>query len=265
MSDEVELSVQGEIAFVRLRRPDRGNALGAATFAGLRKVGLRLADTPPRFVVLAGEGADFCVGLDPDAEDPLYRHLEPVVRARDAHRAQEVVKQLRGSLDAFARLPCPVVAAIEGRCHGAGLELALMADLRVAAEGATLRAGEQRLGVITGLGGLVRLAALVGPARTTDLVLTGRALDLDAAVAIGLVARSAPAGGALGAALDLVHELRRTAATARLQALLATRAIGARLGAELVDQESQAAARSWVAGDWITGLAAIRDGQEPSA
>ena len=89
-------------------------------------------------------------------------------------------------------------------------------------------------------------------------------MDLAEAASLGLVARTAPTGGALSAALDLVQELRRTASTARLQSLLALRAIGARNMLELVEQESQAAARSWVAGDWVAGLAAIRDGREPS-
>ena len=80
---------------------------------------------------------------------------------------------------------------------------------------------------------------------------------------MGLVARSTPTGSALAGALDLVEELRRTTATARLQALLAMRAIGSRLAADLVEQESQAAARSWVAGDWAAGLTAAPASSTP--
>lgn len=264
MSDEIELSVQGEVAFVRLKRPGHGNALRGTMFDELRRIGLRLTDVPPRFVVLCGEGDDFCAGLDPDPSDGMYRVLEPLVRNRDAHRSQEVVKQIRHSVDLLGRLPCPVVAAIEGRCHGAGLELALVADLRVAGESATFRLGENRFGIVSGLGGLVRLTVLAGPATAQDALLTGRTFAAHEAVTRGIVHRAVPAGSAVTAALDLVHEIRRAAPVARLQGLLAMRAIHHRIAQDLYEHEGQAAARTWIAGEWALGLAAAQEGREPS-
>lgn len=264
MGDEVELSIQGDVALVQLRRPQHGNALRGGTFDVLRKLALKLSDSPPRFVVLSGEGSDFCVGLDRDSADPLYATFEQFVRQRDAHRAQEIVTRLRGSIDAFSRLPCPVIAAVEGRCHGAGLELALIADLRVAAEGATFRFAEGHHGLVSGLGGLVRGTALLGPGRAMDLVLTGREVDVAEARQLGLISRRVPTGSALSSALEVVQELRRTPGTARTQALLALRAIHHRLAAELFEQESQAAARTWISTDWKLAHDAVRQGKEPS-
>lgn len=255
MNEDVALSIEGEVAMVQLRRPDQGNALRGSTFEILRKIGLRLADSPPRFVILHGEGADFCTGLDTHLEDPLYTLFEPVVRNKDAYRAQEFVTRIRGTLDVISRVGCPVIAAIEGRCHGAGLELALAADLRVCSNDATFRIADTRIGLVTGLGGLTRLSTLVGPSRATDLVLTGAEVDAREAKALGLVNRTCPAGSALTTALDLVHEMRRGTNTARLQALLALRHIQQQRAADLVEHESQAGARTWIAAEWQALLA----------
>lgn len=250
MVDEIELSVQGEIAFVRLRRPSEGNALRGTMFDALRKTGLRLADSPPRYVVLSGEGADFCVGLSRASDEPLLQLFDPLVRSRDTHAAAELVRRLRSSLETFSRLPCPVIAAIEGRCHGAGLEFALMADLRVAAQDATFAMDEGHHNILTGLGGLGRLLACLGPGRATHLALAGHPMSAAEAEILGLVQAVAPPGGALNAAVDLVHELRRTGPTARLQSLLALRAIQSKLANDVQDIETQHAARTWMSAEY---------------
>lgn len=250
--DDVELSVQGDVAFVRLRRPDHANALRGVTFDALRKVVLRLQDAPPRYVVVTGEGADFSVGLDPDPKDPLYALFEPLARSRDAHRAAEVVGRLRQSVDALGRIPCPVIAAVEGRCWGAGFALALAADLRVVASDATFRVGETHRGIVEGMGALTRLAVAVGPARTLDLALTHRTLTVSDADGLGLVSRVTRPGEALAGAIDLAQELKRLGPAARQQTLLAVRTLAARYEKELGTVEAEAAARTWVAGEFLT-------------
>lgn len=252
MADDVELSLLGEVATVQLRRAARGNALRGATFDQLRKIGLRLTDSPPRFVVLCGEGADFCVGLDRDPADALYQAFEPVAKARDAYRLVELIVRLRSAFDLLSRVPCPVVAAIEGRWEGAGAELALVADLRVVAEDSTFRLNDGAHGLVTGLGGISRATALLGAPSALERVLTGRAATGAEAVALGLANRVAPKGTSLSAAHELVQDMRRTTPIARTQALLATRAIAGRMLGDWLEQESQAAARTWLASDWQT-------------
>jgi enoyl-CoA hydratase/carnithine racemase len=249
--DDVELSIQGEMAFVRLRRPDQGNALRGVTFDALRKVGLRLQDTPPRYVLITAEGADFCTGLDPDPQDPLYALFEPVARSRDAHRAAEIVGRLRSSLETLSRLPCPVIAAIEGRCWGAGLALALVADLRIAASDATFCAGETHRGVLEGLGTLTRLAVSTGPARALDLTLTRRVVTAQEFAAMGLVSRVVAPGEAMSQAIELAHELKRQGTAARQQTLLTLRSMLVRLEKELGPLETEGAARAWVSGEFV--------------
>jgi enoyl-CoA hydratase/carnithine racemase len=248
LAEEIELNVQGDLAFLRLNRADAGNALRGSTFDAVRKAALRLSDSPPRFLVIAAEGADFCVGLEHAAE-PVSQQFDPLVRSRDTYRAAELVGRLRGSIEAIARLPCPVIAAIEGRCHGAGLELALMADLRVAGASATFAFGEGAHGVLPGLGGLGRLSLQFGPL-AADLALTGRRVALEEALRCGLVHRGVADGAALGGATELVQELRRTGTTARLQSLLALRAMQAKRATDLQEIETQAAARTWISGEY---------------
>ena len=169
MYQDIQLAVQGEVAFLQLVRPSRANALRTSTFEELRKVGLRLSDAPPTFLVLTAEGPDFCVGLDLDSTDGLGATFGPLVANRDAYRVQELVTRLRSSFDSFARLPCPIIAAVEGRCLGVGFEFALFADLRIGAESATFGLPGVREAVLSGLGGIANLSALVGVARAQDI------------------------------------------------------------------------------------------------
>lgn len=263
MADDVQLSVQSGVAFIQLNRPHAQNAILGPMFDTLRKIVLRLADAPPQFLVVCGEGADFCSGLELKPGDPLYSMLDSMITNRDAYRVQELLSRLRGTFDAMARLPCPIIAAIEGTCHGAGLELALTADLRVASDEATFAMPGARSGVFTGLGGLVQLSLLVGPARAQALTLTGETLDAAEALSLGLVSRLCPPGAARAGALDLVAELQRTSPTVRQQTLLANRAIRQKLAGGLFEQESQCAARTWISGEWKQGLSALGSGRDP--
>jgi enoyl-CoA hydratase len=264
MAQDVELSMHGEVAMIQLRRPFRGNALRGTMFDQLRKITLKLADSPPAYVVITGEGQDFCVGLERDPEDPLYRSLEPIVRARDAFRVQELLTSMRSPFDGLSRLPCPVLCAIEGRCHGAGLELALATDLRICGESASLRFEDAAWGLLTGLGGLTRAMQLLGPSVALDHLLTTRPIPVDEGLQLGLVSRVSPSGGSLSAALEVVHDLRRASPIARTQALLAMRAIQSKALPEMLQHEVQAAARTWIGSDWPAALKAAKEGREPT-
>jgi enoyl-CoA hydratase len=105
------------------------------------------------------------------------------------------------------RLSKPVIAAIEGHAVAGGLELALWCDLRVAASDAVLGVYCRRWGVPLVDLGTIRLPRLIGHSRAMDLILTGRGVDSDEALAMGLVNRVCPAGSALATAVALAHEL----------------------------------------------------------
>jgi enoyl-CoA hydratase len=111
--------------------------------------------------------------------------------------------RLSGALDALARIPKPVIAAVTGYALGGGCELALTADFRVSADNAKWGQPEILLGIIPGAGGTQRLPRLVGPAKAKDLIYTGRFVDADEALEIGLVDAVVPAADVYPTALAM--------------------------------------------------------------
>ena len=210
MSD-VLYATEGPLCRITLNRPDRRNAVHRPMATALRQAFERFeADAALRVAVLHGAGGHFCAGADLAAvADPALRNeLDP---QGGAHAPMGPTRMA---------LSKPLIAAIEGYAVAGGLELALLADLRVADADATLGVFCRRWGVPLIDGGTVRLPRIVGMGRALDLILTGRPVGADEALAMGLVNRVVPCGGALQAALRLAHEL----AAFPQQCLLADRA-----------------------------------------
>jgi len=152
------------------------------------------ADPDCRVAVLAGAAGTFCAGAD------LHAHATAA--------ANRVEPDGDGPMGPTRlRLSKPVIAAIEGHAVAGGLELALWCDLRVAADNAVLGVFCRRYGVPLIDGGTVRLPRLIGESRALDLILTGRAVPAEEALAMGLVNRVVPAGQALETAQQLAAEL----------------------------------------------------------
>lgn len=121
---------------------------------------------------------------------------------------------LQSALTAVARIPKPVVAAVTGYALGGGCELALCADIRIAAEDATLGQPEVLLGIIPGAGGTQRLSRLVGPSKAKDLIFTGRFVKADEALRIGLVDKTVPADRVYDEAVAWARQFSNAAAMA---------------------------------------------------
>ncbi|MFF1381571.1 enoyl-CoA hydratase/isomerase family protein [Streptomyces sp. NPDC058308] len=176
------LEVAEGVGTIRLDRPPM-NALDIATQDRLKELAeeaTRRDDV--RAVVIHGGEKVFAAGAD-IKEMQAMDHAAMVVRSG----------ALQESFTAVARIPKPVVAAVNGYALGGGCELALCADFRIAADNAKLGQPEILLGVIPGAGGTQRLARLVGPSKAKDLIFTGRHVKADEALTIGLVDRVVPA------------------------------------------------------------------------
>jgi enoyl-CoA hydratase len=195
-TEPVRFDTDDAICTITLDRPDVRNAVdGPAAAALLEAFEAFEADDDLAVAVLHGEGGAFCAGADlTSLSDPARRHvLDP-----DGHGPMGPTRMA---------LSKPLVAAIEGHAVAGGLELALLADLRVAAEDAVLGVFCRRWGVPLIDGGTVRLPRVVGHGRAMDLILTGRAVEAHEALQMGLVNRVVPSGRALDVAHELAEQL----------------------------------------------------------
>lgn len=164
------------VATIRLNRPPM-NALNSALQEELRAAAAEVSsNSAVRAVVLFGGEKVFAAGADVKEFQPLT-HAEMVAFA----------PRLTSAFDSVARIPQPVIAAVTGFALGGGCELALTADFRVTADNAKWGQPEILLGLIPGAGGTQRLPRLVGVAKAKDLIYTGRLVDAEEALEIGLV------------------------------------------------------------------------------
>jgi enoyl-CoA hydratase len=193
----IEIESHGPVTTVILNRPGRRNAVDRETADELAAAFRRFdADPDARVAVLWGAGGTFCAGAD----------LVAISEGRPNRVATEPGAD--GPLGPTRLLlGKPVIAAIAGHAVAGGLELALWCDLRVAEEDAVLGVFCRRFGVPLLDGGTVRLPRLIGLGRALDMILTGRAVPAEEALAFGLVNRVVPRGQARRAAEELAAEL----------------------------------------------------------
>lgn len=163
------------VAVVRLANP-KVNALSSELLRQLRAVADDLTETPPGAVVVTGGDRVFAAGAD-------------ISEFAGPDEAREIGGLFLDALNAVAAIPRATIAAVSGFALGGGCELALACDFRLASSRARFGQPEILLGIIPGGGGTQRLPRLVGPARAKDLILSGRQVGADEALAMGLVDR----------------------------------------------------------------------------
>ncbi len=182
MGEFVRLEVSEGVGTIRLDRP-KMNALNAQMQEEIRAAAAEATERDDvKAVVVYGGEKVFAAGAD--------------VKEMNDMSYTDMIKRSSGLTSAFsavARIPKPVVAAVTGYALGGGCELALCADIRIAAENATFGQPEILLGIIPGAGGTQRLTRLVGPSRAKDIIFTGRFVAADEALAIGLADKVVPA------------------------------------------------------------------------
>ena len=205
----VEVETQGGVTLVTLRRPDVRNAVDTATAHALHAAFVAFEqDDSAHVAVFQGAGGHFCAGWDLQSGARLLADgVTPEALADTLDFTADTVHPPGPMGPSRLQLSKPVIAAIEGAAVAGGMELALWCDLRVMAQDAYFGIYCRRFGVPLIDGGTVRLPRLIGQSRALDLILTGRQVLADEALAMGLANRVVPSGQALAAAIELAEQI----------------------------------------------------------
>jgi enoyl-CoA hydratase/carnithine racemase len=202
--ESIRYETSDGLARITLARPDKRNAVSLQMFRELGDaVEAAGSDPEVRGVLVAGDGPSFCAGIDLALLAELALLAAKAADEPDGFRT--FVRMAQRPYLGLARMPKPTVAAVQGHALGAGFQLALACDLRVAAPDAQFGMLEARYGLIPDLGGIYHLTRLVGPARAKEIVWTTRAIDAAEAERIGLVDRAVDLQMLPGAAEDLLR------------------------------------------------------------
>jgi enoyl-CoA hydratase len=252
LSPFVELTFEGPIAQIALRRPDKLNALDRDMVEALAEAARAIeASREVRAAILSGEGKAFCAGGDIAA----WGGLPPLEMWRDWTRAGH------RAFEALARLRVPLIATLAGHAFGGGLELAAVADIRVAEAGIKLGLPETGLGMIPGWSGTQRLVRRFGASVVRRMALTGRLFTAEEASELGLVDEVTATGEALARAKILAGDV---AARGPLAVQMAKAMINAAEGEDRdAPIEGLAGALTAMTEDLAEGVAAFKAKRAP--
>jgi len=203
----IDVERQAHTGLIWLNRPEKRNALSADMWADLPLAAAELSsDDDVRVIVVAGRGPAFTVGIDLQMLGSLAPEGESEAARRMAMYKR--IRELQASFTSLADSPKPVIAAIHGYCLGAGIDLITACDIRLAAVDAKFGVRETVMGLVADVGTLQRLPAIVGPGHVAEMVYSGRDIDAERALRIGLVNDVYPdADATLSAALDLAETI----------------------------------------------------------
>ncbi|MFW8565597.1 enoyl-CoA hydratase/isomerase family protein [Orrella sp. 11846] len=197
--------VKDGVATICLNRPDRMNSIGGTMKEDLEKAFLEYArqDDDVRVIVFTGTGERaFCAGAD------IKERANRVLSLPEYHKQQKYTHDLLRAIEVIEK---PVIAAINGVALGGGLEMALCADIRIAASHAKMGLPEAKLGVLPAAGGTQRLPRLVGVGWAKHLTLTAQHIDAEKALSIGLVTEVMPIEDLMPRAMELAQQMANTA------------------------------------------------------
>ncbi|CAN5863404.1 crotonase/enoyl-CoA hydratase family protein [soil metagenome] len=196
---DLQLEILDDVAVVRLTRGAKRNALSDGLILALRDAFESLPDTV-RAAVIDGEGPHFCAGLDLSE-----------LKERDAGQGMKHSRMWHAALERVQYGPVPVIAALHGAVVGGGLELASACHIRVADASTFYALPEGSRGIFVGGGGSVRIPKLIGVARMTDMMLTGRVYNAEDGERAGFAQYLVPEGTAFDKALELAKRVAQNA------------------------------------------------------
>lgn len=252
--EQIEVGTERGVATVTLNRPDRYNALGSLIVEELTGALEGIEGSGEiRVLVLTGAGDKaFCSGVD------LKERAEMDADERWSHN-----RALNAFAERLSRLQIPTIAALNGLAFGGGLEISLACDFRIAAEDATFALPEVGIGIVPGAGGTQRLPRLVGPAKAKEMILTGRRVNAEAALEMGLIGKVVPAGSLPEKAKELAGEIAANSPLALAYAKAAVDLASETTLEQGLRYETAAARTTLASEDYKIGLSAFAEKQKP--
>ena len=206
--NKVLLEIQGAIALITLNKPDRLNALDPGVWMELKSAaGAVEANPTVRAAILTGAGdRAFCAGLDLKEGSTLILEdgYSPAAALPKIH---EHLQRLRSSFDSIENLRVPVIAGVLGHCIGGGTELICCCDLRIGSDDSRYSIPEVKLGIVPDMGGTQRLPRIIGIGKAKELIYSGRSIDAQEALRVGLLNEVCPKDKVMERAYLLAREI----------------------------------------------------------
>ena len=258
----IRLEIEPPFATIVLDHPQKLNAWSweSARQISAHADALRFDDRV-RVVTVRAEGRAFCAGVDLGMPEDRITGRSPAEKTRNYF---EKFRWVHERFQVLAALPQPVLMAIHGYCLGAGLEIAMMGDIRIAADDATFALPEPKVGVSIDAGGDLRLASEIGAGFTKLLAFTGRRIDAATALRLGIVQEVVPKDDLAAHVRSLAEEIAANAPLA-VQAIKRTVNFRAQQGmAEAMRFEAASASPLFVSDDMAEGYEAMAAKKPPS-
>jgi len=233
----ITLQIDGRIGRLSLARPEKRNAINESMLGEIASAFMGGLDGVAA-LILDAEGATFCAGLD------LAEHA-----VRSPEQAMATSARWHRVVETISRGPPPVIAALKGHVIGGGLEIAAAAHIRIAEADCKFALPEGRHGIFVGGGASVTVGRLIGASRMMEMMLTGRVVDAEEAVRIGLVHHVVPVGAALDRAREIAETVAQNAPLSNLMMLQALPRIAEMAPAEGMFTESLAVALTQSSGE----------------
>ena len=257
----MDLVREPPLAWIVLNHPEKLNAWSWESARQITAIAEQLRfDDEIRVVIVRAEGRAFCAGVDLGMPEDRITGRSPAEKTRNYF---ERFRWVHERFHLLAELPQPVLMAIHGYCLGAGLEVAMMGDIRIAADDARFALPEPKVGVSIDAGGDLRLIAEIGAGATRLLAFTGRRIDAETALRLGIVQEVVPRDALVEHVRALAQEIAANAPLA-VQAIKRTINYRAQQGlAEAMRFEAASAAPLFTSDDMALGYKAMASKQTP--
>jgi enoyl-CoA hydratase/carnithine racemase len=264
--ETLEFERRGRVGWLRLNRPEKLNAMNALLWEELAELGPRLRDDPDlRAVVVIGNGRAFSAGIDLSTFDPDAPGSRPpaVLTDRGTEEREQAIAAIQEGYLWLHEAWYPTIAAVRGYAFGAGMQLALACDLRVAARGTRFGMLEAKYGLMPDLTGTQFLPRVVGPSKAKELIFTAGQVDADEAWRIGLVNRVVQDEELESTVTALAEHLAAQPPIAMRWSKQAVDAAGRLPVREGLRYEHQGQAACVGSADFQEAIAAFREGRAP--